>query len=207
MCMVRDPTRAVSNLVSASHCCDTRCPELRWKVQRVIAPPDPAGQKLITRFKETPPTLINFLVPSHIGAENNPVFVACQEPKGRLGLAPEFIIPGCDVEVEIRKAVQNLPQRSQIVALVAQMAGNETGIGMAFQQAIAMPQQFFIGGNILAVEIEGLKIRGPLLIGSQGLPAGGMIGDMGVDGNLQLSTLLPEQVEPWIVGMKSLIAR
>src|SRR5262245_19708617 len=87
------------------------------------------------------------------------------------------------------------------------MTCDEGGPPMSREHSVPAVDQLLVGQDVLAVLIEVLEIGCPLLVGPEGLPAGWVISDMNVRGNLQLGALLPYGVEPRVFRMQALLAR
>ena len=103
--------------------------------------------------------------------------------------------------------VQCLGGGSQIVALIAEMAGDKSRLGMLLKQPVAFGQKLFVRRHVLTVEIESLKVRRPLLMRPQRLPARRMVGNVQIHRYFQLGALLPKRCQASIIRMETFLAR
>src|SRR5882672_10959519 len=90
-----------------------------------MTPPVGSGNIFIGGLEKAPPAHVHFLVPAHIGPEQNTVLISLQKLRGRSWLAAQLVAARGEIHIQIRKPVENLAQRRQVVTLIAEMAGNE----------------------------------------------------------------------------------
>ena len=172
-----------------------------------MTPPLAAGDELVGGFEETPPAAVHVGFGAHVGAEHETVLVLFDEGAAGAGLAAKFVVAGGDVEEEVGVGVEHFGESGKVVALVAEVAEDEGGFGVLSEETVAGGEQLFVGGDVFAHHREVLEVWGALLVGTEGTPAGRMVGDVDVGGDFEFSDFAPEGVEARVVDVEALVAR
>src|SRR5881628_3223334 len=139
----------------------------RWKLQSVVAPPEASRNELVRGLEQSPPAAVHCWIAFHIRSEQYTVSVLRKERRGRTGLAPDLVIPRRYVDEQVRETIQYFRERCQVVALIAQVTGDELSAGVARQHAVTCRQQVFVREHVLAILIEMLEVRRALLVRSE----------------------------------------
>jgi len=174
--------------------------------EAVVGPPDAAGEVFVGGFEEAPPAFVHGGFAAHVGTEEDAAAVAGEEAAGGAGLAADFVVAGGEVKEEVGVTVEGVGEGGEVVALVAEVAEDEGGEGVAGEEAVAGGEEFGVGGDVFLVEVEALEVGGAFLVGAEGTPAGGMVGDVDVGGDFEFGEFAPEGVEAGIVEAEALCA-